>query len=139
MDTARVRAKASLRNRAMNRAISGPRSPRFLRPAAHVLVGAALLLGCVGAREARRGGAKPLSDQPLITDFSGPASPRFAGRFEQQKDGPLLAWSGSSVTVRFEGTGLSADLRESGENRYVVLVDGELRSDKIVPGPGTPT
>jgi lysophospholipase L1-like esterase len=105
-----------------------------------LLASAALLLGCVGTREARRGGAKPLSEQPLITDFAGPTAPRFVGRFDQTATGgPVFAWSGSSITVRFEGTALSADLRESGENRYLVVVDGKERADKIVPGPGTHT
>lgn len=81
-----------------------------------------------------------MSDQPLIAEFSGPSAPHFVGRFDRStKEGPTFAWSGSSVTVRFEGTALSADLRESGENRFAVIVDGQLQDEKIVPGPGRHT
>ncbi len=76
-------------------------------------------------------------DAPLITDFSGPATPRFDGRFDfSDPAGPRFAWSGSAVAVHFEGTALSALLHDAGENHFTVIVDGKPRSDKLVPGPG---
>lgn len=39
---------------------------------------------------------------------------------------PRFAWSGSSILTRFEGTGLTARLRdEGGNNHFLVVVDGE--------------
>ena len=119
------------------------------RPA-KLLVAASLLLGCAGAPTAPRPPEKPLGEmrseaatvavQPLITDFTGPTAPLFHGRFDRSaKDGPYFAWSGSSITVRFEGTELSADLREGGDNRFAVIVDGVLRPEPIVPGAGVHT
>ncbi len=117
---------------------------------AKVLVGGSLLLGCGGTREASPSVAPPNAAPPsgeqavaselLIDDFTGPTAPLFHGRFDRSaKDGPYFAWSGSSITVRFEGTELSADLNESGDNRFAVIVDGVLRPQPVVPGRGVHT
>lgn len=58
-----------------------------------------------------------------------PSSPtaRFIGRFDMSNAAaPRFAWSGSSILTRFEGTGLTARLRdEGGNNHFLVVVDGE--------------
>lgn len=66
--------------------------------------------------------------------WSGPLAPRLTGRFHEQGGALHFAWSGSAVTVRFHGTGLAVDLQDAGQNRFAVLVDGQLRLDRVVPG-----
>jgi lysophospholipase L1-like esterase len=54
-----------------------------------------------------------------------PSAPRFVGRFEGTDAGPVFAYSGSYVETRFNGTGLTLRLDDSGnQNRYTVVVDG---------------
>ena len=76
---------------------------------------------------------------PFEKDLVGPTAPRFTGRFDLREEGAAFAWSGSSVTVRFEGTSLEAELRDTGDNRYLVLLDGVAAQAPLVLGPGTHT
>lgn len=61
----------------------------------------------------------------------------FVGRFAvADSGGARFAWPGSAVSVRFSGTKLYVDLEDVGENQFYVIVDGSVRSEKFVPGPG---
>lgn len=74
---------------------------------------------------------------PAFASFwSGSTAPLLVGRFERTEEGPWFAWSGSSATVRFRGSGLSVELLDSGPNRYCTLVDGQLAREVVVTGPG---
>lgn len=62
-------------------------------------------------------------------------APRFVGRWLPESDrGMRCAWSGSYVIGRFKGTGLSARIKDEGNNLFQVVIDGEtkkvLRTDK---------
>lgn len=59
----------------------------------------------------------------------------YEGRISTTDDGAKeLYWSGTSITLNFEGTGVSAIMKEArGDNYYNILVDGELH-DMIRPG-----
>jgi hypothetical protein len=55
----------------------------------------------------------------------------YEGRVKSDKDVAELSWSGTSVSVRFEGTGISAILKDSDTASYFnVIIDGNL-VDKI--------
>lgn len=121
----------------------GAQRPLGGLPAPHRALALSLLLGqltvaCVGATEARRSGGRAVDDETTALPWE-PGSALLVGRFEQEPEGLSFAWSGSSATLRFRGTGLSVDLKDSGQNRFYALVDGELRPEKIVPGRGVHT
>lgn len=66
----------------------------------------------------------------------GSCMPLFSGRFEERPGGGhRFAWSGSSITVAFSGTSLAVELTETGQNRYLVLLDGEQQRI-VMPEPG---
>ncbi|MDB5121706.1 MAG: electron transport complex, RnfABCDGE type, subunit [Sphingobacteriales bacterium] len=58
------------------------------------------------------------------------ASLHYMGRIITEKDSAtILSWPGSSVTIKFKGTGLKATLKdEKNQNYYNIIIDG-----KIVP------
>lgn len=52
----------------------------------------------------------------------------YMGRVDVKEDAAMLSWSGTSVKINFEGTGVSAVLKdERGESTFNVVVDGEVR------------
>ena len=60
------------------------------------------------------------------------------GRFDDaDPGGPRFAWSGSTVTARFRGGAVDVDLVESSaDQRYAIVVDGQLRPGKLAPAAG---
>lgn len=52
-------------------------------------------------------------------------TPRFVGRWVPDGGGMRASWSGSYVVGRFEGTGVSARIKDDGHNLFHVIVDGE--------------
>jgi len=70
------------------------------------------------------------------TDAGASALARFVGRWvpEPSGDGMRCAWSGSYVVGRFEGTSISARIKDEGHNLFQVVIDGEpkkvLKTDK---------
>jgi lysophospholipase L1-like esterase len=64
--------------------------------------------------------------------FTGPAAPQFAGRIDMSvPTAPVMAWSGSSITVRFRGTKAAVKLHQSdpdpmfGPNYISATLDGQ--------------
>ncbi len=50
----------------------------------------------------------------------------YSGRFDTNaKDGPRCAWSASGVSIRFTGTDINVRLKENGQDRWQVEVDGK--------------
>lgn len=74
------------------------------------------------------------SQKTLFIDAEHPEI-AYEGRLSTTDDGAKeLYWSGTSITLNFEGTGVSAIMKEArGDNYYNILVDGELH-DMIRPG-----
>lgn len=67
---------------------------------------------------------------PLPVEIS-PKDPgiRLAGRFDtRDAAGPRMAWAGSMVSVRFEGTSVNVLLKTTGADEFQVVLDG-------APGP----
>jgi hypothetical protein len=51
----------------------------------------------------------------------------YMGRIAMQDSAAVLSWSGTSVKINFEGTGISYKMRdERGDNYYNVIVDGKI-------------
>lgn len=51
----------------------------------------------------------------------------YMGRVLVQEDSAMLSWSGTSVGINFNGTGVNAVLKdERGDNTFNVIVDGEV-------------
>lgn len=66
----------------------------------------------------------PTPVAPATTALPAPTA-RFVGRFDtSDPSAPRFAWSGSTIAARFEGTGVSARLRDDGRNSFTVVVDG---------------
>lgn len=58
---------------------------------------------------------------------SSEPSVRYVGRMDfSDPNGPLFAWSGSGVVAEFTGTEVTVRLSDPGENRFTVVIDGEL-------------
>lgn len=95
-------------------------------------------MACVGNQETRRGGPNAASAGPVV-EAAGPHAPRWVGRGEDTEAGRRFAWSGSSATVHFRGTALSVDLTDSGQNQFLVLVDGKPLREKVTPVTGRST
>ncbi|MEO7035604.1 MAG: SGNH/GDSL hydrolase family protein [Polyangiaceae bacterium] len=56
----------------------------------------------------------------------GPTGPRFIGRFDSSNAAaPVFAWSGTAISLRFQGTAISATLTDGGNNVFEVVVDGK--------------
>lgn len=92
--------------------------------------------GCVGSAETRRGGPSAAYDGPMVR-FQGDVSPRVSGRAVVTEDGSLkMAWSGTAATIRFEGAAVSAEITDTGDNHYLVLVDGKPKRERINPVSG---
>jgi len=52
---------------------------------------------------------------------------RYIGRFDlRDPAGPRCQWPGSAVELRFQGTDLNARLKELGNDRYQIVVDGHV-------------
>lgn len=68
---------------------------------------------------------------------------QLAGRFHATDTGALrCAWSGSQITLRFEGTGIDAtfrDLAEGGEGNFLALLLDDARPTTLALKPGLAT
>jgi lysophospholipase L1-like esterase len=65
------------------------------------------------------------------------SSIRYLGRFDRRDaDGPRCAWSGSTIELKFLGTALNVRLKEKGNDRFQVVVDG-IRTKVIATKTGT--
>jgi lysophospholipase L1-like esterase len=55
---------------------------------------------------------------------TGPAGPRFIGRFDRtDATKPAFAWSGSAIALRFKGTAIGVTLTDAGSNVFEVVLD----------------
>ena len=64
-----------------------------------------------------------------VTPGSNEPAVRFVGRFHDTGAGAMsFEWSGSGMVAAFEGTTVSVNLTDSGNNEFTVLVDGEEKS-----------
>lgn len=106
----------------------------------HVAVAWAITSGgCVGAAETRRGGPTAAYAGPVV-NFQGETQPRLVGRGVIENDGSLrMAWSGTSATVTFHGTAVSADITDNGQNHFLVLIDGKPKRERITTSAGRTT
>lgn len=116
-----------------------------------------LLVVALGASSCAARGepvARPPETAESAAPASAPAPPAFAvvpsacgaafdaarirveGRTEAASGGLRFAWSGTTFSARFTGTGVAVDLEDGGRNRYHVIVDGKLAPEKLVPQPG---
>lgn len=51
------------------------------------------------------------------------------GRFDtSDPQGPKFAWSNSTIKANFKGTGISANLKSTGDDWFNVIVDGEVKA-----------
>ena len=51
----------------------------------------------------------------------------YMGRVDSQADKAVLAWSGTSVTINFNGTGAKAVMQDQrGDNYYNIIIDGKI-------------
>jgi hypothetical protein len=69
---------------------------------------------------------------------------RYIGRFDtRDPNGPSAGWPASRVSIRFEGTALSANLKQedrgSGSNYLDIVVDGVAAAAPLEVAPGTRT
>lgn len=56
------------------------------------------------------------------------------GRFDTSDPaGPKFAWSTSTIKANFQGTGISANLKSTGDNWFNVIIDGIVRTPVNVP------
>jgi hypothetical protein len=52
---------------------------------------------------------------------------RYSGRIDYKDDAAILSWSGSSVTVNFNGTGIAIKIKdERGDNFFNEILDGKV-------------
>lgn len=85
-------------------------------------IASALLLVLAGMRGARA------QDVPPLPVEIAPAHPhiRYIGRFDtRDAAGPRCSWSASTVELRFRGSALNVRLKEVGNDRYQVVIDGK--------------
>ena len=62
-----------------------------------------------------------------ITTHANDSHLHYMGRVAMQDDAAVLSWSGNDVSINFEGTGVSAILKdETRENTYDVIIDGSV-------------
>jgi Lysophospholipase L1 and related esterases len=67
---------------------------------------------------------------------SAPANPGvlLVGRFDTSDPaGPKFAWSTSTIKANFQGTGISATLKSTGDNWFNVIIDGVVKTPVNVP------
>src|ERR1700754_2639664 len=82
-----------------------------------------LLVGCATAKHTPAGKLIPFNDKHI----------QYEGRIGMIPDAAELYWSGSTVRISFEGTGLKVLLKDwNGQNYYNVIVDNNVVS-KIKP------
>lgn len=56
----------------------------------------------------------------------------FTGRFDfSDPKGPWFAWSASTISARFRGTGIKSRLRSPGDNYFTVLLDGKVAVNSL--------
>jgi hypothetical protein len=56
---------------------------------------------------------------------------KYMGRVAMQDSAAVLSWSGTSIKMNFEGTGISYKLRdERGDNYYNILLDGRIMKNE---------
>ncbi|MCH2108791.1 MAG: GDSL-type esterase/lipase family protein [Polyangiaceae bacterium] len=104
-----------------------------------ILACTGLLSACVGSSEHRRGGVAAAYAGPSV-NATTKIPFRMQGRFKKKDDGAVqFSWSGSAVSVHFRGTAVSADITDTGNNRYLVLIDGRPAREKIAPAAGRST
>jgi len=59
---------------------------------------------------------------------------RYSGRIAMQDSAAVLSWSGTSVDINFEGTGIKYSMRdEGGDNYYNVILDGKISNVEHEP------
>lgn len=87
---------------------------------------------------------EPIANAPIpsaaisasaTTEGTAPAAPtvassvRLVGRFDTTDPNAIrFAWSGSMISARFKGTGITARLHDDGKNVFQVIVDGEAKA-----------
>ena len=58
----------------------------------------------------------------------------FIGRFDTSDPaGPKFAWSATTIKANFQGTGISVNLKSSGDNWFNVIIDGIVQTPINVP------
>ncbi len=68
---------------------------------------------------------------------TGPVGPRFIGRFDTSKpSAPVFEWSGSAISLRFQGTAIGVTLTDGTSDVFEVIVDGK---QTVVPTTGGTT
>jgi lysophospholipase L1-like esterase len=73
-------------------------------------------------------------DAPTGVDApAGGAEIHFIGRFDGQN---RFAWPGSRIATRFDGTTISIDLEDSGQNWFDVSIDGVVQTPPLRPTAG---
>jgi hypothetical protein len=71
-----------------------------------------------------------------------PADPdiRYTGRWNfDNPQVPWVGWQGSSIMVKFEGTGISVEMRGTHTDQYRVIIDGVAESGRRFFSPATDT
>ena len=53
---------------------------------------------------------------------------RYSGRIAFTDSTAMLSWSGSSIKINFEGTGITFDMRDEGDNYFTEILDGKAIS-----------
>lgn len=72
--------------------------------------------------------------------FTGEAAPVVTGRSAKTNDnGVQIAWPGTAVTLMFHGGEVAVDITDTGDNHYLVLIDGKPQEGKIRPAQGRST
>jgi len=69
-------------------------------------------------------GVQAVDPLPVEIDPRDPAI-RLIGRFDDRDPaGPRMAWAGSAISVKFDGSALNVRLKSSGADEFQVVVDG---------------
>ena len=97
----------------------------------YVLLGTASLGGCGATEEAG----------PVATDVetvrSNVGEVRYVGRFDwSEPNAPRGGWSGLSACAHFDGSAVSAELDDSGQNVFAVILDGAVQPAKLQTAAG---
>lgn len=71
----------------------------------------------------------PSGSSDVGSGMTGPAEVRLIGRFQDAgSEGMRFEWSGSGMVAAFEGTSVSVNLSDTGNNQFTVLIDGQIHS-----------